>query len=452
MGNPYLPGGYKEYYIRDAQGNIMAMYRYTNSGPASLQVTERPLYGSGRVGSYAEAQQLLPATAVPANYVHPMLPAHTRYELADHLGNVRATVSGQLLPGNNAGSPYQPELVSAQGYEPFGSLLPGRNYSSDSYRFGFNGKLKDDEIHGATGTSYDFGARIYDPRIGRWLACDPLAAAYPGISPYVFVMNTPLSAVDPDGKLVLFIGGLRLWQGRADQPGPLGPGGGLTGIYRSDVFNYWSTEENGRNWSTNGQNSFGRPADIAEYFTNTIGDQNAYFTSGSSHWDSQADQRQQEGAQRAAQFHAMVQSGEIVLAKDETIKIVSHSQGGAHAAGFVEALNQYTDADGNRLYNVEVIYYITPHQPGDIEHPSGVRGVQYSHPSDAVSSASPWWMPNGGSEFRGIPGVAERVMGDIMGGNTGTPCEGPGGNRCGHNVTDNDQFIRDSGTVKPRHD
>ncbi len=198
VGSAGAGSGYREYYIRDAQGNIMAMYRYTNSGPASLQVTERPLYGSGRVGSYAEAQQLLPATAVPANYVHPMLPAHTRYELADHLGNVRATVSGQLLPGNNAGSPYQPELVSAQGYEPFGSLLPGRNYSSDSYRFGFNGQEKDDEVYGATGTSYTAEFWQYDSRVARRWNLDPVFT--PSLSSYHAFELNPIWKVDPKGN------------------------------------------------------------------------------------------------------------------------------------------------------------------------------------------------------------------------------------------------------------
>lgn len=89
-----------------------------------------------------------------------------------------------------------------QGYEPGGSLLPGRNYSSDSYRWGFNGMRKDDEIHGATGTSYDFGARLYDPRVGRWLSIDPAAREYPTLSPYVFVANNPISFVDPDGKKI----------------------------------------------------------------------------------------------------------------------------------------------------------------------------------------------------------------------------------------------------------
>jgi RHS repeat-associated protein len=46
--------------------------------------------------------------------------------------------------------------------------------------FGFNGKEKDDEVVGA-GNSYDFDARMYNPRLGRWMSVDPSASKYPGI-------------------------------------------------------------------------------------------------------------------------------------------------------------------------------------------------------------------------------------------------------------------------------
>jgi RHS repeat-associated protein len=69
------------------------------------------------------------------------------------------------------------------------------------YRFGFNGKEKVDEVYGDA-NAYDFGARLYDPRIGRWLAVDPLAMKYPFVSPYVFTLNSPLIFVDPDGRVV----------------------------------------------------------------------------------------------------------------------------------------------------------------------------------------------------------------------------------------------------------
>jgi RHS repeat-associated protein len=45
------------------------------------------------------------------------------------------------------------------------------------YRFGFNGQEKDDEVK-VEGNSLDFGARIYDSRLGRWLSLDPLQAKY----------------------------------------------------------------------------------------------------------------------------------------------------------------------------------------------------------------------------------------------------------------------------------
>ena len=68
------------------------------------------------------------------------------------------------------------------------------------YRYGFNGMEKDDEIKG--GNSYDFGARIYDSRVGRWLALDPLAHIQPFISSYCAFNDNPVYYIDPDGKKV----------------------------------------------------------------------------------------------------------------------------------------------------------------------------------------------------------------------------------------------------------
>ncbi len=67
------------------------------------------------------------------------------------------------------------------------------------YRFAFNGKERDNETYGE-GNAYDFGARIQDPRLGRWLSVDPLMAKYSGISPYNFTFNNPIIFTDPDGK------------------------------------------------------------------------------------------------------------------------------------------------------------------------------------------------------------------------------------------------------------
>lgn len=84
-------------------------------------------------------------------------------------------------------------------YESFGSLLPGRNYSSGSYRYLFQGQEHDDEINGAVGTSYAFEYRIHDPRVGRFLSIDPLAAKYPHNSPYAFSENRVIDSNELEG-------------------------------------------------------------------------------------------------------------------------------------------------------------------------------------------------------------------------------------------------------------
>lgn len=71
---------------------------------------------------------------------------------------------------------------------------------SAGYRYGFNGKEKIDEQYGIEGTAYDFGARLYDSRLGRWMARDPLEKEYPGQSTYSAFNNNPLYFVDPTGE------------------------------------------------------------------------------------------------------------------------------------------------------------------------------------------------------------------------------------------------------------
>jgi RHS repeat-associated protein len=84
-------------------------------------------------------------------------------------------------------------------YYPFGSLMPGRNLNASDYRFGFNGKESDPEWTGNTGVTYDYGFRIYDARIAKFLSVDPLSANYPWYTPYQFAGNKPITCIDLDG-------------------------------------------------------------------------------------------------------------------------------------------------------------------------------------------------------------------------------------------------------------
>jgi RHS repeat-associated protein len=68
-----------------------------------------------------------------------------------------------------------------------------------SYRFQFNGMERDNETYGE-GNTYDYEARIYDPRIGRFLSIDQHTHKYPWLSPYSAFANSPIILTDNNGK------------------------------------------------------------------------------------------------------------------------------------------------------------------------------------------------------------------------------------------------------------
>jgi len=77
--------------------------------------------------------------------------------------------------------------------------MPGRKFSTGSaYRYGFNGKENDNEVKGE-GNQQDYGMRIYDPRLVRFLSEDPITAKYPELTPYQFASNRPIDGIDEDG-------------------------------------------------------------------------------------------------------------------------------------------------------------------------------------------------------------------------------------------------------------
>ena len=198
-------------YVRDAQGNVLAVYQYKADASGNLTEgdwLEQHLYGSSRLG------MLLPRLVIPASQ-HLGSDAYVgndqtenlgnrQYELTNHLGNVLVTVNDVLsrvvdIQGQSAVG--MANVVSAQDYYPFGMQMPGRTYiagGSLNYRYGFNGKENDNEVEGV-GDQIDYGMRVYDPRIGKFLSVDPLTGKYPWYTPYQFAGNKPIWAVDLDG-------------------------------------------------------------------------------------------------------------------------------------------------------------------------------------------------------------------------------------------------------------
>ena len=128
-----------------------------------------------------------------------------QYELKNHLGNVLATVSDRKLPKDNDADDlvdyYKADVLTASDYYPFGMQMPGRHWtadSSDKYRFGFQGQLKENDLYG-DGNSYAFKYRINDARLGRFLSLDPKAKEYPWNSPYAFSENRLIDGKELEG-------------------------------------------------------------------------------------------------------------------------------------------------------------------------------------------------------------------------------------------------------------
>ena len=108
-----------------------------------------------------------------------------RYYVKDHLGSTRAVVD---TLGN---------LLETFDYYPFGLLMPKRNTASANTTEKFSGKELDEN----TGQYY-FGARYYDPALGRFFVPDRFAEKYPDLTPYHYTANNPVLFVDVNGDSI----------------------------------------------------------------------------------------------------------------------------------------------------------------------------------------------------------------------------------------------------------
>ena len=187
------------YYIKDAQGNSMALYIRTDAGV--VEWGEQHLYGSSRLGVHrfdmpVPAGAPLPAAGATMEGMFEY--GRSQYELSNHLGNVLVTVSDKKLQHSTNGTIvdyYNADVITANDYYPFGQTMPGRKYSqaNTTYRYGFNGQMKSEEI----GETYTAEFWEYDPRIGRRWNRDIMDK--PWISDYAVLGNNPIYFIDPNG-------------------------------------------------------------------------------------------------------------------------------------------------------------------------------------------------------------------------------------------------------------
>lgn len=269
------------------------------------------------------------------------------------------------------------QIVQSNSYYAFGEK------TSDSWtrighedNFGYNSK---EMQQGGLGL-YDYGARLYDPVLGRWSGVDQLADKYGDVSPFAYVLNTPINAIDPDGRLVIFVNGFRMgaWNNYRGANGYNGgdmftpsytppPWEHEQRFFNYDVYGYWDKSMQGGE----------KPVD---YFTRIFNnDMNHLYVDGMYGQNSGAMERWERGWDEGFLLSNQIRDGMIKLQEGETIKLVGHSQGAAHAAGMAWSLL----ADGQ---TVEMIFYVAPHQPNQfVTHPF-IFSVQASRDGDQVSS------------------------------------------------------------------
>jgi len=126
------------------------------------------------------------------------------YYIKDHLGNNRVLFAdknddGIILNGSGGSG----DNIQIYHYYPFGMTMDvlGNSYAPGSPEnlYQYNGK----ELFNDLGfNSYNYGARWYDPSIGRFSGVDPLAESYTAWSPYNYVLGNPILLIDPDGRRV----------------------------------------------------------------------------------------------------------------------------------------------------------------------------------------------------------------------------------------------------------
>ncbi|GMQ30636.1 RHS repeat-associated core domain-containing protein [Algoriphagus confluentis] len=94
-----------------------------------------------------------------------------------------------------------PLIVQETHYDPWGVELSGLGYQYGGIKVNpylYNSK----EANGHLGVNwYDYGARMYDPAIGRWFVVDPMAEVDRMRSPFTYALNNPLRYIDPDGMV-----------------------------------------------------------------------------------------------------------------------------------------------------------------------------------------------------------------------------------------------------------